>query len=141
MRSVGIVDNYKRTEIETASPTKLLILLYDAAIQKLDIASESIRIGKYEQAHINLLRVQDILTEFMVSLDWSVTDAPVAELFSLYEYMYRGLVNANIKKEVQPIEEARGILNQLRDAWQQAIVQSDVQLQPQQVQRRLDIAG
>jgi flagellar protein FliS len=140
----GIVEHYKRTEIETATPAKLLLLLYDAAIQRLETAAEAMRTGKFERAHIDLLRVQDILTELMVSLDWGAKGAPVKELYSLYEYMYRGLVNANIKREVPAIEEAGKIMSELRDAWQEAVRQiggRDGGASLQSHQRRLDIAG
>jgi len=140
----GIVEHYKRTEIETATPAKLLLLLYDAAIQRLETAAEAMKTGKYERAHFDLLRIQDILTELMVSLDQGAKDAPVKELYALYEYMYRGLVNANVKREVPPIEEAGRIMSQLREAWREAVRQvsnRDSGSRAQPVQRRLDIAG
>jgi len=140
----GIVEHYKRTEIETATPAKLLLLLYDAAIQRLETGAEAMKTGQYERAHFDLLRVQDILTELMVSLDWNVKGAPVRELYSLYEYLYRGLVHANVKREVPPVEEARSIMSELREAWREAMRQSsgrDSGFAAQPVQRRLDIAG
>jgi flagellar protein FliS len=108
---------YKRTEIETAPPLKLLLMLYDGAIARCESAAESIREGDHEAAHRGLIKAQDILTELMVSLDPEAAAAPIRELFGLYEYMHRLLVQANIRKETSPIEEVVQILSDLREAW------------------------
>jgi len=108
---------YKRTEIETAPPLKLLLMLYDAAIARCESGADAIRGGKPEAAHRELIKAQDILTELMVSLDPGAGGAPVRELFALYEYMHRLLVRANVHKETAPVEEAARILSDLRGAW------------------------
>lgn len=113
-------EHYKRVEIETASPEKLLLMLYDAAIQRCESAAERMRQGEYEPAHFDLLKVQDILTELMVALDFEASEAPVNELFALYDYMHRTLVQANIGKQANPIEQVARLLDQLREAWQEA---------------------
>jgi flagellar protein FliS len=115
-------DHYRRMQIETASPAKLLLMLYDAAVHRCETAVEGIRGGDVETAHNDLIRVQAILTELMAALDMDATGAPVRELYSLYEYMYRNLVQANIHKQVGPIEEVARMLAELRDAWEQAAV-------------------
>jgi flagellar protein FliS len=114
-------DHYKRVEIETASPTKLLLMLYDAAIQRCESAAENMRRGELEPAHFDLLKVQDILTELMVALDFEASDAPVKELFALYDYMHRTLVQANVHKQADPVDEVAGLLSQLRRTWVEAI--------------------
>jgi len=112
---------YKRVEIETASPGKLLLMLYDAAIQRCESAAERMRAGEIGPAHFDLLRVQDILTELMVALDPEASAAPVRELFALYDYMHRTLVRANVQKQPEPIHEVLGLLNELRRAWVAAV--------------------
>jgi flagellar protein FliS len=114
------LSRYKRTEIETAPPLKLLLMLYDGAVARSESAAECIRRGDYEAAHRSLIKAQDILTELMVSLDPDAGAAPIRELFGLYEYMHRLLVQANIRKETSPVEEVVRILTDLRDAWARA---------------------
>lgn len=118
--SMDASGEYKRVEIETASPAKLLLMLYDAAIHRCESAAEGMRDDRLEAAHLDLVRAQDILTELMVALDPEAADAPVKELFALYEYMHRSLVAANIHKQPERVTEVAALLGQLRAAWAEA---------------------
>jgi flagellar protein FliS len=137
------LQNYKRTEIETATPAKLLLMLYDAAIQRLESAGENFRLGEWESVHKDLIRVQDILTELMVSLDWEAPGAPTPQLFSLYSYMHQSLVRANVERDSEPITEVMGLLSELREAWREAVkkVESDEGQASQPQRPTLDLHG
>ena len=139
----GYLQNYKRTEIETATPSKLLLMLYDGAIQRLESAEEHQQLGKWEAAHKDLVRVQDILTELMVSLDWEMAGSPAPQLFSLYNYMHQALVKANVERESEPIHEVNRMLSELRNAWQEAISSVESGTLPQQAPQRrsVDLQG
>ena len=77
-------NKYLETTVQTASPAQLLIMLYDGAIRFSRAALEAIQQKNYQEVHNNLLKVQDIISEFIITLDRS---APVAEgLLQLYEY-------------------------------------------------------
>jgi len=104
-------------------------MLYDGAVKFLNLALECM--GKkhagYEKGSNYIIKVQDIVTELMVSLDFEKGDAIAKSLFSLYLYMNRRLIEANIQKDTAIIEEVKKILTELRGAWVEASqkVQSD----------------
>lgn len=112
-------NQYKNTAVETASPGKLLLMLYDAAIRNLDKAQQAILEKDIPTSHKNLVKTQDIIKEFMCTLnmDYEISK----NLFSLYEYMLQQLVQANVKKDPELVAEVRGYLTDLRETWQTAL--------------------
>ena len=114
--------SYKQTEIETASPGKLLLLLYDGAIKRLTRARELMQDenASREDIHGQLIKTQEILVELMLALDWNVGGELPARLHSLYDFMYRRLVEANLKHDTAMLDEVIELLNTLRDGWAEA---------------------
>ena len=115
------VKQYQKLNIETASREQILIMLYDAAIQFLNKAKMAIRNHDAESAHNNLISTQNIIYEFINSLDREIAPDLAARLTSLYEYFIRRLVDANMKKEIAPIDEVLGFLKSLKATWEKAI--------------------
>lgn len=112
-------NQYKNTAVETASPGKLLLMLYDAAIRNLDKAQQAIIDKDVNASHKYIMKAQDIIKEFMCTLnmDYEISK----NLFSLYEYMLNQLIQANVKKDVDLVAEVRGYLVELRETWQTAL--------------------
>jgi flagellar protein FliS len=112
---------YQRTQTQTASPGELIVLMYGGAIKFLTVSQQKIEAGDTEGAHRSLVRAQEIVLELMVSVDVSV--GPVARnLFDLYEFMHRHLVEANVKKDAAMVGEVTTLLRELLQAWEQAIM-------------------
>ncbi len=116
------VKQYKKSSIETASKEQILIMLYDGAIQFLNKAKIAINNREIENAHNNLISAQNILQEFIDSMDREVAPQLAENLISLYEYFIRRLIQANIKKQTEPIDEVLKFLKSLKATWEQAIV-------------------
>ncbi|WP_274362528.1 flagellar export chaperone FliS [Paenibacillus thermotolerans] len=111
-------NKYLETAVQTASPQQLLIMLYDGGIRFCRAGAEAIRQKRYEDANKSLCRVQDIINEFIITLD---RNAPVAKgLLALYEYMNHQLIQANIKKDEEIVQEVLGYLQELKETWVQA---------------------
>lgn len=111
-------NKYMENTVQTATPAQLLIMLCDGAIRYCRASIEALKASNYQDANINLVKVQDIISEFAITLDRS---APVSgDLLKLYEYFGRRLIEANIKKSVGPAEEVLGYLVQLKETWMQA---------------------
>lgn len=123
--------NYQKTQVETASPGKLLLMLYDGAIRKLGDAAKYTRAGNIPDSHINLIKVQDILIELILALNHEIGGEISKNLQRLYEYMYTRLVEANIKRDPGRIEEVTTLMSELREGWQQAILSKESQPQPE----------
>jgi len=110
---------YKNQQIMTASPQELTLMLYNGAIR---FASESIialENGDLGKSHAANLRAQNIVQEFMCTLDMQYELSQ--QWAALYEYINYRLIQANIKKDKEMLIEAKGLLTELRDTWHQAM--------------------
>ncbi len=125
-------DNYRETQIRTASPMELIIMLYDECIRSLNQAEESFKIeGPNRLQEINncLLHAQDIITELAVSLDMEKGGAIARNLQRVYDFMIFHLAKANTSKQLKPITEVRDMLIEFRETWQQ-VAQKEPQREP-----------
>ena len=110
---------YQRNAVQTASPAKLTLMLYDGAVKFANIALEAIEEGNIEKAHNNIVKVQNIIVEFRSTLDMKY---PVAKDFDVvYDYIYRRLVEANMKKDKAILEEALRHIKTMRDTWKEVM--------------------
>ncbi len=112
---------YKEQQVLNATPEEVLLLLYDGAIRFLIIAKKGMEAKDIEKSHNNLLKAQNIITEFMVTLDIEMGGETAQNLYDLYEYLHYRLVQANLKKDVTMVEEVLEHLRALKRTWQDAI--------------------
>ncbi|MCF7928918.1 MAG: flagellar export chaperone FliS [Spirochaetales bacterium] len=117
---------YKETNIKTAGPGKLILMLYDEAVRQLDIALDLMEKESKELDKVNnsLGKTQDIIAELMASLDFDKGGDIAQNLFSLYIFFNQQLMDANIHKSSDPIKKVRQMLVDLREAWGQVISKS-----------------
>jgi len=108
---------YLRTKILTASPEELQLMLYDGAIKFTEEARLAISEGRLEEAHAASVRAQNIVLELSSSLDHEAEPELCGKLASLYNFIYRRLIEANLKRDVIPIDDALKILNYQRETW------------------------
>lgn len=110
---------YQTSRILTASPAELTLMLYDGAIKFGNVAIQGMREKDIEKAHVNLKKVQRIVTEFRVTLDMSY---PVAQDFErIYVYLEERMIEANLKKDPEIMEEVVSHLRSLRDTWKEVM--------------------
>ena len=119
MNGQQAISAYRRQRVETASPGQLIVMLYDGCIRHCKAAREALAAADRERAVRHLLKAQDIVTELMSSLNVEVGGDLALRLLSLYEYMHRRLVHANVHKDADAVREVEGLLAGLRDAWAQ----------------------
>ena len=113
-------DAYKDTEIQTANQGKLIVMLYDGAIRFLKIAQENLNPRTYDVANTNIIKAQDIITELMLSLN--MEGGEVAQnLFNLYAYMKKRLLEANMAKDRAIIDEVIKLIEPLKGAWEEVL--------------------
>lgn len=112
-------ERYRASMIETASPGRLLLMLYDAAVQNLDLARKGLADGNIPSVHKHLVKTQDIVMELMSTLNMEYEISK--NLYSLYDYLYRRLVQANVEKSAELVDEVRGFIVELRDTWREAV--------------------
>jgi flagellar protein FliS len=134
-------EQYKETQIKTASPGKLIVMLYDGAIKFLKQAKIAINNKEIENAHKNIVRAQDIIIELLLSLNMEAGE--IAEkLQSLYIYLNKKLMEANLKKSCEPIDEVLKFLTELREAWNEA-AKKNIDSSPETLEksRSVNISG
>lgn len=113
-------NQYRQQSVNTASPEKLVLMLYDGAIRFLRIAVEEIDTNNIEKSHKNITRVQDILQELMGNLDMGMEISK--QLYAMYDYMNYRLVEANLLKDKKMVSEVIDLLSELRATWAEAIM-------------------
>ena len=119
MTSPQLRDRYLRDSVNTASPAKLLIMLYDRLILDLAKGEEALRSGEREAANDRITHAQEIILELRTSLDveaWS--GAP--GLANLYGWLLTELIGANIARDANRVVACRVLVEPLRDAWSEA---------------------
>ena len=113
-------NEYEKNEVITADRRQLVIMLYSGAINFLEMACTYIHSYKtYDKANSNILRAQDILTELMVSLDMEKGQEIAQNLLSLYTFMKKELIQANIEKKKDRLLPVIKMLSELKYAWEQ----------------------
>ena len=115
---------YQKNAVQTASPAKLTLMLYDGAVKFTNIAIEAIEAGDIEKAHNNIVKAQNIIVEFRSTMDMKY---PVAKDFDVvYDYIYRRLVEANMKKDKDILVEALKHIKTMRDTWREVMKLNNV---------------
>lgn len=110
---------YQNNKIMTATPAELTLMLYDGAIKFCNIAISAIEANDVQKANINIIKAEKIITEFRSSLDFKYSVAK--DFDNVYSYIYDRLVEANIKKDKEILEEAVIHLREMRDTWREVI--------------------
>lgn len=119
MNAANMANVYKHQQIMTASPEELTLMLYNGAIRFISESIQAIDQGNMEKAHNSNLRAQAIVREFMATLDMQYE---ISQGYNkLYDYIEYRLIQANLKKDKPQLEEAKGLLQELRDTWVQAM--------------------
>lgn len=136
MAITNALSAYRETRIKTASQGQLVIMLYDEAVKHLDRGLELLGTnisgkkdpGKIEKISKSILKTQEIITELMVSLDFEQGGDIAKNLFSLYTWFNKELLEANVKQDVRRITIIRNMVNELRSAWAEIIAKTSAEM-------------
>lgn len=110
---------YQNSKIMTASPAEITLMLYEGAIKFCNIAIMGIEEGNVEKAHANIMKVEHIIEEFQMTLNRKY---PVAQDFdNVYVYLLQRLLDANMTKDRDILEEVLGHLRVMRDTWKEVM--------------------
>ncbi len=110
---------YSNNKVMTASPGELTLMLYEGAIKFCNIAISGMEQGNVQKAHDNIKKTQRIIEEFQITLNH---DYPVAKHFdAVYSYLIRRLIEANLKKDTEILEEVLTHLRTMRDTWKEVM--------------------
>lgn len=126
MATVNPYQQYQEQSVMTASPGELTLMLYNGCIKFINQAKLFIEQKNIEKANNAIIRAQDIIQELMVTLnmDYEISK----NLAALYDYMNRRLIDANISKDTQILEEILDMVTELRDTWIEVIKKTRKQM-------------
>ena len=116
---VNAAEAYRQQRILNAPPEHLTLMLYNGCLKFIDDGRTFLEQKNYEEANNSLQKAQRIISEFRLTLNFDYEIAH--QLLPLYNYIYDRLVEGNIKSDLAQIDEAKGIVTELRDAWFQAM--------------------
>ena len=118
---ISAVDEYARlgvrTDIETASPHRLILLLIDGALEKLRAARRAMEQSKIADKGANISWAISIIDGLRASLNLEQGGEIAANLDRLYDYMTRTLVEANLNGDRSKLDEVEALLNELKAGW------------------------
>ncbi|MPM38830.1 Flagellar secretion chaperone FliS [bioreactor metagenome] len=119
MNLANTANAYKTQQIMTASPEELTLMLYNGAIRFVNESMRALEQGDKAKSHSANLRAQDIVREFMSTLDMKLEISKT--WMALYDYIEYCLIQGNIKKDSQQLAEAKNMLTEMRDTWVEAM--------------------
>ena len=112
-------NQYATDAASTASPQRLLVMLYDRLALDLERGELAIHRGDPSGAHDALVHAQDIVLELRVTLDIEIWPAG-KQLAMVYDYLLELLVDAHMRKDSGPVATCRDLVAPIHDAWHQA---------------------
>jgi flagellar protein FliS len=113
--------NYFRTQVESASPMELVVMLYDGAVRTADAAHEAMVSGNIPARRTAMNKLMAIIAELQNTLDVTRGGRMAEELDDLYTYMLSRLLKAITDQDAKPIDEVRRLLATLADGWREAV--------------------
>ena len=121
---------YRANSVLTASPGQLVLMLYDGALRSLALTREAFGRPADDMTRIavinqQLIKAQAIITELQGTLNHQAGGEFSRQMESLYEYYNRRLVEANLRKRVEPVIEVERLLTEVRNAWSEMLGKRD----------------
>jgi len=124
------IQSYRKTNVITSDPVRLVIMCYEGAIDNLKLAKEKMKEKDYEKKAKAIIKAQDIIEELICSIDFEKGGEIANNLESLYNYMLRRILQGDLNKDVGPIDEVIGMFTELLSAWQEVASRPDSKIQP-----------
>ena len=110
---------YQQNSVLTASPQELTLMLYTGCLKFSKLATRAMLEKKYEEKNKNIIKAQMIIQELRSTLNPDIELSQGLE--QMYEYLYNRLVEANMKNDVEALEEVVNFVVELRDTWKQVM--------------------
>ena len=117
MSSPNPYAQYRQNSIETASSTRIIVMLYDGAIRFLTQALAAMEAKRYDLQSRKISSAQSIIAHLHDTLDTEIGSAFAESLNGIYTSLLRSLTMANVQNQPGPVEEAVQILRELRETW------------------------
>ena len=112
-------DRYISDSVDTASPARLVMMMYDRLVLDLASAEATLQGSRPFEASTALTHAQDIIIELRSALRMDAWSG-ASGLASLYSFLISELISANVSKDAAKVTSCRELIEPLRDAWREA---------------------
>jgi len=120
MQTSNAYNAYKNNSVNYASKEQLLIMLLDGAVKFAKMGRQAIADRSVPKAHENIVKTQNIFYELMATLDVQKGGEWAKQLMGVYDFITRRLTEANIKKDIDIMNEVIPLIEDIRDTWNEA---------------------
>ncbi len=110
---------YDDSKIMTASSEDLTLMLYDGGVKFCNQAIIAIEKNDIITANLKIQKIQDVVRELQITLNRQHPQAD--DIYTLYDYMYRRLVEANFNKNIEILNEVTEMMKEFRDIWKESV--------------------
>lgn len=111
---------YKNNSVNYASKEQLLLMLLEGAVRFAKIGRQAILDKDIKKSHENIIKTQNIFYELMVTLDVSKGGEWAVSIMSVYDFIVRRLIDANMKKDASIMDEVIPLIEDVKDTWDKA---------------------
>lgn len=119
------VYQYQQSSVFTATPEELTLMLYNGCIKAIRFAEVTVEEKNYEKANYYICKAEAIIRELRNTLDMKYEISE--NLYNLYTYFLNRLIEANVKKDKNILEEVLHFVEEIRDTWSQAMKQARIE--------------
>jgi len=123
MYGSNALNAYKNNSVNYAPKEQLLLMLVDGAVRFSKMARQALEEKNIIESHKNLVKVQDIFTELMITLDTSAGEW-AKQLYSVYDFIKNRLFEINLKKDLKMMDELMPVIEDVRNTWHEAYERS-----------------
>ena len=106
-----------QSNIEGATPHRLIQLMMERALAKIGIARGHMLRNEVRDKGTNIGDAISIISGLQASLNHKADEKMSANFDALYAYMMRRLLEANLRDDVEVLDEVSGLLQELKSAW------------------------
>ncbi len=119
MATINPYQAYQQNSVMTASPQELTMMLYNGSLKFMKMAKRALAEKNFEEKNTNIIKAQNIVQELRITLDLKIEMS--AALAQMYEYMYSRLLDANMKNDLEALEEVETLMKDMRNTWKEAM--------------------
>ncbi|MGE6413339.1 flagellar export chaperone FliS [Planococcus kocurii] len=119
MAIINPYQTYQQNSVMTASPQELTLMLYSGSVKFIKLAKRAMNDKNFQEKNTNIIKAQNIIQELRSTLN---TDIDMStDLEQMYEYMYSRLLEANMKNDLEALEDVEALMTDMRNTWKQAM--------------------
>jgi flagellar protein FliS len=113
---------YQQTNVTTAKPDKILLMLYEGCIKFIRISKQKLEEKKVAEKGKNISKALAIVSELINTLDHDVGGQLSKDLEALYMFMMDKLIEANLNNKIEDLEIVEKLMTTLYEAWSDVIL-------------------